>query len=102
MGMRNAPNWDSIESTVKTSNPASVDVGLSVLRRKDKDNKGGNNAKINASKEKKVGTKKMYVQPIASVMDSAPDWDAVKPASTTSNPAVINTDESKHREEKHL
>lgn len=90
--MRNAPNWDSIESTVKTSNPASVNVGLSVLRRKDKDIKGGNNAKINASKEKKIGTKKMYVQPIASVMDSAPDWDAVKPALTTSNPSVINVD----------
>merc|ERR1712238_425999 len=41
---------------------------------------------------KDMKTDKVYVQPTSSVMDNALNWDAVEPAITTSNPAIVNVD----------
>merc|ERR1712087_658419 len=63
------------------SNPSQVYVGAQQQRREGND----------GAAAEKPKTKK-YVKPSASVMGSTPDWDAVQPATSMSNPSVVNVD----------
>ena len=108
--MDNAPDWDLCQPAIATSNPAVVNVEMPVpASRKEIKRNDGDLKKKNDSDEvdvKDTKTKKTYVQPTASVMDNAPNWDStdstVQPAIATSNPSVVNVGVSKREEEKHL
>jgi len=78
--MDNVPDWDAAQPVTKTSNPTVVNVDVK------REGKGDDNFGSEKPKKKK------YVQPSRSLMDSAPDWDAVQPAIATSNPSVVNVD----------
>jgi len=79
--MDNAPDWDAAQPLMSTSNPSVVNVNVLRLSKDGKDKQ---------MSEKYKGKK--YVKPSTSLMDRAPDWDAVQPATTTSNPSVVNVD----------
>ena len=94
--MNNAPDWDAVQPAVATSNPSVVNVSAPKLKNK-KETMDLEDQEIT----KQSGTKK-YVQPSTSLMNNAPDWDAVQPATTTSNPSVVNVEipQSKENESK--
>jgi len=88
--MENAPDWDAVKPALSTSNPSVVRVVVSL--KPDVNTKSG---KIKNRKEEKPSEerkKQRYVKASVSLMDSAPDWNAVQPAVTTSNPSVVNLD----------
>ncbi len=79
--MDSAPDWDAVQPAITTSNPSQVYVGAEKRRSEGNDGVA----------DEKPKTKK-YVKPSTSLMDSAPDWDAVQPAISTANPSVVNVD----------
>eukprot|EP00536_Pseudo-nitzschia_multiseries_P000822 jgi/Psemu1/321796/estExt_fgenesh1_pg.C_100019 len=78
--MDSVPNWDVVKPAVTSSNPSVVNVGGSIEEKEPLSNSAARDPK------------KKYVQPSASLMDNVPDWDAVKPAKTSSNPSVLNVE----------
>jgi len=98
--MKSAINWDAANSNPLNSNPTSVNLDMSPkkkvtnvphhsIKRADVP-KNKKDLKEDGVKEMK--SSKVYVQPTSSVMDNALNWDAVEPAITTSNPAIVNVD----------
>ena len=108
--MDNAPDYDICQPAIATSNPSVVNVEMPVpvsmkeIKRNDGVLEQKNDSDEVNVKDTKI--KKTYVQPTASVMDNAPNWDStdstVQPAIATSNPSVVNVGVSKREEEKHL
>merc|ERR1712224_80651 len=75
------------QSVANTSNPSIVKVDLPKFK---KEAKSQSKKKSDPVTEK--SKKKKYIQPSTSLMENAPDWDAVQPATTSSNPSVVNVD----------
>jgi len=84
--MDNVPNWDAVKPARMFSNPSVVNVDGAKTLKEETD-------------KSEVQNLKKYVQPASSLMDNAPDWDAVKPAVTSSNPSVVNVDVTKPKGE---
>jgi len=94
--MDNVPDWDAVQPATTTSNPNILNVDVPKLK-KEVEYKSKEKEKSDAMTEKpKIKT---YVQPSTSLMDNVPDWDAVQPATTTSNPNVLNVDAPKLKKE---
>ena len=80
--MDNVPDWDAVQPVASTANPSVISVGASKSKKESKP----------VSEEKKSEAeepKKKYVQPSSSLMDNVPDWDAVQPATSTTNPSQV-------------
>ena len=79
--MDNAPDWDAVQPITSTANPSVISVAVS----KSKESKPVSEEKKSEAEE----PKKKYVQPSSSLMDNVPDWDAVQPATSTTNPSQV-------------
>lgn len=83
--MDKQPDWDAVQPAKTNSNPSVFNVDVPKVK-KEVENRSEEKGELVTEKPRK----KKYVQPSASVMDNVPDWDAAKPAMSTSNPSVVN------------
>lgn len=91
--MKNAPDWDAVKPALSTDNPAVVSVVLPSKQASKPSVFAGTKSQAEQNPEEpedEEPKKKRYVQPAASAMQNVPDWDAVKPALSTDNPAVVS------------